>query len=86
MPFRKNLRVIAMTLWVSGTGMADQLMTQVAKEMGQGERERIMSFSDGVPAGTAVIINMGQDLYTAFPSDYDGKPTKGFRYWKGCRA
>ena len=32
--FRKNLRVIAMTLWVSGTGMADQVVTQVAREMG----------------------------------------------------
>ena len=35
--FRKNLRVVAMTLWVSGTGMADQLVTQVAKEMGKTE-------------------------------------------------
>src|SRR5918992_4612295 len=33
--FRRNLRVVAMTLWVSGTGMADQVVTQVAKEMGK---------------------------------------------------
>jgi len=24
-----------------------------------------------------VIINMGQDLYNTFPSDYSGRPTKG---------
>src|SRR5688572_13755735 len=33
--FRKNLRVIAMTLWVTGTGLADQIITQIAKEAGK---------------------------------------------------
>jgi hypothetical protein len=74
--FRKNLRVMAMTLWVSGTGMADQLVTQVAKEMGK-EKGKDYVFLGWSPGGTAVIINMGQDLYNAFPSDYNGKPTKG---------
>ncbi len=74
--FRKNLRVVAMTLWVSGTGMADQLLTQVAKEAGK-ELGIDYVFLGWSPGGTAVIINMGQDLYTAFPSDYGGKPTKG---------
>lgn len=74
--FRKNLRVIAMTLWVSGTGMADQLIAQVAKEAGK-EQGKDYVFLGWSPGGTAVIINMGQDLYAAFPSDYGGKPTKG---------
>jgi hypothetical protein len=74
--FRKNLRVMAMTLWVSGTGMADQLITEVAKEAGK-EPGKDYVFLGWSPGGTAVIINMGQDLYTAFPSDYSGKPTKG---------
>lgn len=74
--FRKNLRVIAMTLWVSGTGMADELITQVAEEAGR-ERGKDYIFLGWSPGGTAVIINMGQDLYTTFPSDYAGKPTKG---------
>ncbi len=74
--FRKNLRVVAMTLWVSGTGMADELITQVAQEAGK-ERGRDYVFLGWSPGGTAVIINMGQDLYTAFPSDYTGTSTKG---------
>ena len=74
--FRKNLRVVAMTLWVSGTGMADQLLTQVAHEMGK-EKGKDYVFLGWSPGGTAVIINMGQDLYTSFPSDYSGNPTKG---------
>jgi hypothetical protein len=39
--FKKNLRVITMTLWVSGTGMADQLVTQVAEEMGKEYGKRL---------------------------------------------
>ena len=74
--FRQNLRVIAMTLWLTGTGMADQLVTQVAKEMGK-EKGKDYVFLGWSPGGPAIIINMGQDLYTSFPSDYNGKPTKG---------
>ena len=74
--FRKNLRVIGMTFWVSGTGMADQVVTQVAREMGK-ESGKDYVFFGWSPGGTAVIITMGQDLYGAFPADYNGKPTKG---------
>jgi hypothetical protein len=83
--FRKNLRIIAMTLWVSGTGMADQLLTQVAQEMGK-ENGKDYVFLGWSPGGTAVIINMGQDLYTAFPSDYGGKPTKGLMVLEDVRS
>lgn len=82
--FRKDLRVIAMTLWVSGTGMAEQLVTQVAKEMGK-EYGKDYAFLGWSPGGQAVIINMGQDLYSAFPSDYGGKPTKDLPVLDGVR-
>ncbi len=83
--FRKNLRVVAMTLWVSGTGMADQLLTQVAQEAGK-ENGKDYVFLGWSPGGTAVIINMGQDLYQAFPSDYGGKPTKGLPVLDGVNS
>ncbi len=83
--FRKNLRIITMTLWVSGTGMADQLVTQVAKEMGK-EYGTDYAFLGWSPGGQAVIINMGQDLYSAFPSDYSGKSTKGLPVLDGVRS
>ena len=82
--FRKNLRVITMTLWVSGTGMADQIVTQVAKEMGK-EYGTDYAFLGWSPGGQAVIINMGQDLYSAFPSDYGGRPTKELPVLNGVR-
>ncbi|MCP9438346.1 MAG: hypothetical protein NNA20_00935 [Nitrospira sp.] len=74
--FRKNLRVVAMTLWVSGTGLADQIISQVAREAGK-EDTKDYVFLGWSPGGTAVIINMGQNLYTTFPTDYHGRPTKG---------
>ncbi len=82
--FKKNLRVITMTLWVSGTGMADQLVTQVAKEMGK-EYGKDYAFLGWSPGGQAVIINMGQNLYSAFPSDYGGRPTKELPILDGVR-
>ena len=83
--FKKNLRVVTLTLWVSGTGMADQIVTQVAKEMGK-EYGKDYVFLGWSPGGQAVIINMGQDLYSAFPSDYSGKPTKGLPVLEGVRS
>jgi hypothetical protein len=73
--FRKNLRVIAMTLWVTGTGLADQIISQIAAETGKlnGQDYVFLGWS---PGGPAVIVNMGQDLYKTFPADYGGKATK----------
>ncbi|MGE0645062.1 MAG: hypothetical protein AB7P24_15470 [Nitrospira sp.] len=83
--FRKNLRVVTMTLWVSGTGMADQIVTQVAKEMGK-EYGTDYAFLGWSPGGNAVIINMGQSLSSAFPSDYGGRPTKDLPLLNGVRS
>lgn len=83
--FSKNLRVVTMTLWVSGTGMADQIVTQVAKEMGK-EYGTDYAFLGWSPGGSAVIINMGQDLSSAFPSDYGGRHTKELPVLHGVRS
>jgi hypothetical protein len=83
--FRKNLRVVTMTLWVSGTGLADQIVTQVAKEMGK-ENGKDYVFLGWSPGNTAVIINLGQNLYSTFPSDYGGKPTKGLPVLDGVQS
>jgi hypothetical protein len=83
--FRKNLRVVTMTLWVTGTGLADQIVTQVAKEMGK-ENGKDYVFLGWSPGNTAVIINLGQNLYNTFPSDYGGKPTKGLPVLDGVQS
>jgi hypothetical protein len=83
--FRKNLRVIAMTLWVTGTGLADQIISQVAAEMGK-QNGKDYVFLGWSPGGSAVIVNMGQDLYTAFPTDYGAKATKGLPVLAGVNS
>ncbi len=82
--FRKNLRVIVMTLWVTGTGLADQVVSQVAQETGK-VNGRDYVFLGWSPGAGSVIINMGQDLYTTFPFDYYGKPTKGLPVLEGVQ-
>lgn len=82
--FKKNLRVVAMTLWVTGTGMADQVVTQIANEAGK-TSGRDYVFLGWSPGGSAVIINLGQDLYTTFPTDYGGRPTDGLPVLAGVR-
>ena len=83
--FRKNLRVIGMTLWVTGTGMADLVFSQVAQEMGKvnGRDYAFLGWSPGVGS---LIITMGQDLYKAFPSDYYNQPTRELPVLKGIQT
>lgn len=83
--FRKNLRVIAMTLWVTGTGLADQIISQIAAETGKHNGTDYV-FLGWSPGGSAVIVNMGQDLYNAFPADYGGKATKGLPVLTGVNS
>jgi hypothetical protein len=83
--FRKNLRVIGMTLWLPGTGMANEVVSRVAREEGKvsGKDYAFLGWS---PGGSSVIINMGQDLYKAFPTDYNDQPTADLPVLKGVRS
>jgi hypothetical protein len=83
--FRKNLRVIAMTLWVTGTGLADQIISQIAAETGK-QNGKDYVFLGWSPGGPAVIVNMGQDLYKTFPADYGGQATQGLPVLSGVNS
>ena len=48
-------------------------------------RDRDYVFLGWSPGGSAVILNMGQDLYNAFPADYGGKATKGLPVLAGVQ-
>jgi len=83
--FKKNLRVIGMTLWLPGTGMANEVVTRVAREEGKisGKDYVFLGWS---PGGSSVIINMGQDLYRAFPTDYNNQPTRDLEVLNGVQS
>ena len=83
--FRKNLRVIGMTLWLPGTGLAEQVMTNVAGEMGKVNGKDYV-FLGWSPGSGSLIINMGQDLYKAFPTDYYSQPTRELAVLKGIQT
>ncbi len=83
--FRKNLRVIGMTLWLPGTGLAEQVMTKVAGEMGKVSGKDYV-FLGWSPGSGSLIINMGQDLYKAFPTDYYNQPTRELAVLQGIQT
>jgi hypothetical protein len=83
--FKRNLRVIGMTLWVSGTGMAEQVVSQTARDMGK-ESGKDYVFLGWSPGVGSLIITMGQDLYKAFPTDYYNRPTKDLAVLQGVRT
>ena len=83
--FKKNLRMIGMTLWLPGTGMAEQVISQMAREAAKVNGKDYV-FLGWSPGGSAVIITMGQDLYKAFPSDYYNQPTKELAVLNGVRT
>lgn len=83
--FRKDLRVIVMTLLVTGTGLADQILNEVAQEQHKVDGEDYV-FLGWSPGAGALIIAMCQDLARAFPSDYYDRPTSGLPVLNGVRG
>lgn len=73
--FRKNLRVLGMTLWPAGTGLAETAFSQIAQESGK-EKGKDYAFLGYAPGDASAVISMGQDFHAAFPTDYYGVKTE----------
>jgi hypothetical protein len=72
--FRKHLKVLGLTLWVTGTGLAESAFAQAAQESDK-EKGKDYVFLGYAPGEANAIISMGQDFYAAFPADYYGAKT-----------
>ncbi|MBZ0158691.1 MAG: hypothetical protein K8G79_00840 [bacterium] len=83
--FKRDLRVIAMTLLVTGTGMAEKVVSGIASEHGK-RRGLDYAFLGYSPGGSNVIINMGQDLAVAFPTDHYGERTADLPVLQGINS
>ena len=83
--FKKNIKVIGMTLYPAGTGLAEKAIKQIGKEYGKksGEDYVFLGFKAG---SSLVIMNMGEDIYTAFQKDFYGKKTVGMEALKGVSS
>ena len=66
--FSRNLKVVAMCLWPDGVGLAQDALQTIAKEFGK-EYGTDYVFLGYKPGTYSVIVNMGQDLHSAFPID-----------------
>lgn len=72
--FRKGLKVIGMTHNPGGTGLAEQAMNSIAS-LYQREYKEDYVFLGYKPGGASLIMNMGEDLHTAFLKDFYGNDT-----------
>ncbi len=73
--FRKNLKVLGMTLWPAGAGLAETALSSIAEEMGKIRGEDYV-FLGYAPGDASAVISMGQDFHAAFPTDYYGTKTE----------
>jgi hypothetical protein len=84
--FRKNLRVIVCTIWVSsGAGVAEHWLDYVAKEY---KKVRGVDYVNlGYKTGSyAVVIGLGENLQNTFPTDYNGTSTANLEVLKGVHS
>ncbi len=71
--FSKDIRVLVMTLHPAGSGLAEMAISQVADEYGK-ERGADYVFLGFKPGPAAVMLGLGEDIHTTFPTDYYGTP------------
>jgi hypothetical protein len=72
--FQKGIKVIGMTHNPGGTGLAEQALNSVASTYERKYNEDYV-FLGYKPGGASLIINMGEDLRTAFLKDFYGNDT-----------
>ena len=72
--FHRHLNVLTMGLWVTGQGLAQQIVHDCAQEAGAKEGVDY-TYLGWQPGNAAVIIGMGQDIAKTFPKNARGEPT-----------
>ena len=69
--FRRELKIVAICLWPEATGLAQEVLEDMAAEfeLQYGVDYTFMGYK---PGNFSVILNMGQDFHSAFPQDHWG--------------
>jgi hypothetical protein len=83
--FQRDLKVIGMTLWPAGTGLAESALAQVAQEYNK-DKGKDYVFLGYAPGDASAVISMGQDFHAAFPLDYYGVKTQELPILKNIRT
>lgn len=66
--FRRDLKVVAICLWPDATGLAQEVLAEMAAEFDL-EYGVDYAFMGYKPGFSSVILNMGHDVHGAFPED-----------------
>jgi len=73
--FRKNLRLVFLSLWPAGPPMVELALQNVIAERGNDKRYGVDYVDLGFKEGReAVMVDMGRSIPAAFPLDYHGTP------------
>ena len=83
--FRNNIKVVGMTLYPGGPGLADKAITETGKQYNKvnGEDYVFLGFKTGFEL---VMINMGENIYSAFSKDFHGNLTVGMPALEGIQS
>lgn len=89
--FQKKLIPIVMTHWSNGLtmdkGIIDNATAEAAKEFGRPfQSGRDYVFLGFRPAGSNLILNMGENLKSAFDKDFYGQPTRAMPALQGVNS
>lgn len=84
--FRKNCRVMIVTLISGATGIVDELAERIPRDIAPGKVNGtdyvVMPFQ---PNPVAIMTQIGMDIYQIYDKDRDGKPVKDMPVMKGIR-
>ncbi|MDI6840364.1 MAG: hypothetical protein QMD71_05910 [bacterium] len=70
--FAKNIRVILMSLYVQGAGLAAMAIEDVRKEFTDKKSGVDYTFLGYQPGASMVVLGIGEDIHKIFPRDYYG--------------
>jgi hypothetical protein len=80
--FRRNLRIVGLSLFAEGTALGEQTLSRIAREKGRayGTDYVYLGFR---PQYTSAILAIGESLPKEFPTDYFGTPTESMPVLSG---
>jgi hypothetical protein len=82
--FARNVRVLMMGLWVTGVGLGEQALNEIAPEYGK-EYGKDYVYLGWKPGFAAVVLGMGKSIPETFPTDHYGNPLESLPMMQGIK-
>ncbi|HDR00067.1 MAG TPA: hypothetical protein ENN51_07285 [candidate division WOR-3 bacterium] len=82
--FARDVPVVVMALWVTGVGLGELALNQVAPEYGK-EYGRDYAFLGWKPGFAAVVLGMGRSIPETYPTDQYDTPLDELPVMQGVR-